>query len=603
MNEQDKNETSTQSPRNGSLDEVVFADPWLKKAEKGRSLPHDVRFACAYELFIQALDFEGAVFLRRTENTDELWIVVGESLPTVRRISDGTASPQDFERGEYFSVGRVFAIKRKGEELTACLKLMELLFRATYGFEHPEKFIAPGIVDKSAYDRLLKRLDDEHEENRRKAREGETEIIKVARELGLSPKPTGEGPSHWFARCPGKIHGKTGNHVLFINAAEDSFGCGWCRRKGGVEELRAFVRERKLGGVEKKEDIGPIKKEQQESNEDGRPDVVSMELGGVEKQEDIGPIKKEQQESKYGEELVELGYRLEKGHGFDQDYGKAMELYTLASAEGNSTAMNNIGWLYLNGLGVKRDLKAAVEWFEKAAQSDNTTAMINLGNICEGYGSGDEANPDYKGAVKWYTEAAQWGDPKAKLNLGNMYHYGRGVRKNYRKAAEIYKELAMSGDVKAYFYMGLYFQNGFHFKQNYDAARYFYEMGAAANDSISMLNLGTMYGKGLGVEVDNEKALYWYKQAAESGDTLAYANVGWFFEKGRAVEQDYTQAIYWYNKGAVAREPHAMNNLGALYERGLGVTKDQKKAEYWYAKAREALESKQFLESPATEIN
>ena len=74
------------------------------------------------------------------------------------------------------------------------------------------------------------------------------------------------------------------------------------------------------------------------------------------------------------------------------------------------------------------------------------------------------------------------------------------------------------------------------------------------------------------------------------------------------VEQDYRQAIYWYNKGAVAGEPHAMNNLGAMYERGLGVQKDQKKAEYWYAKARGALargelDSKQFLESPATEIN
>ncbi len=184
---------------------------------------HDVRFACAYELFIQALDFEGAVFLRRTENTDELWIVVGESLPTVRRISDGTASPQDFERGEYFSVGRVFAIKRKGEELTACLKLMELLFRATYGFEHPEKFIAPGIVDKSAYDRLLKRLDDEHEENRRKAREGETEIIKVARELGF--------PRNLLARVPvigspgvqGRSTAKLGIMSSFIDAAEDCF--------------------------------------------------------------------------------------------------------------------------------------------------------------------------------------------------------------------------------------------------------------------------------------------------------------------------------------------------------------------------------------------
>lgn len=46
-----------------------------------------------------------------------------------------------------------------------------------------------------------------------------------------------------------------------------------------------------------------------------------------------------------------------------------------------------------------------------------------------------------------------------------------------------------------------------------------------------------------------------------------------------------------------------MNNLEAMYERALGVKKDQKKAEYWYAKAREAQESKQFLESPATEIN
>ena len=291
MNEQDKNETSTQSPRNGSLDEVVFADPWLKKAEKGRSLPHDVRFACAYELFMQALDFEGAVFLRRTENTDELWIVVGESLPTVRRISDGTASPQDFERGEYFSVGRVFAIKRKGEELTACLKLMELLFRATYGFEHPEKFIAPGIVDKSAYDRLLKRLDDEHEENRRKAREGETEIIKVARELGLFPKPTGTGASHWWANCPAT------HHSLDIDAAENCFWCGWCKRKGGAEELRAFVKERK----DEKQRGGRTQQYAPKNWDDdklGRPDVVYMELGGVEKKEDKGPIKKERQESK-----------------------------------------------------------------------------------------------------------------------------------------------------------------------------------------------------------------------------------------------------------------------------------------------------------------
>jgi TPR repeat protein len=602
MSEQDKKGTSTQSPRKESLDELVFADPWLKKATK-TSIPDDALFACAYDLHIVVDLVAEAVFFRRTETCDELWIAEGFDLPIVKGTTDGNTTPTDFVGKDVFEIGRVFAVPKKGEESSSCLTLLDRLFRAYVGFCSPQGFLAAGIISESAYNNLVKRIEQELEENSRKARETETEIIKVARNLGLSPKPTGEGPSHWFARCPGKIHGKTGNHVLFINAAEDSFGCGWCCRKGGVEELRAFVRERKLGGVEKKEDLGPIKEEQQESNEDGRPDVVSMELEGVEKQEDRGPTKKEQQESKYGEELVELGYRLEKGHDFDQDYGKAIELYTLASAEGNSTAMNHIGWLYLNGLGVKRNLKAAVEWFEKAARYGNTRAMTNLGNICEGYGLDDEGNTDYKGAVKWYTEAAQSGDPKAKLNLGNLYHYGHGVRKNYRKAAEIYKELAMSGYVNAYFYMGLYFQNGFHFQQNYDAARYFYEMGAAANDSLSMMNLGVMYSKGLGVEVDNEKALHWYIQAGERGDTLAYANIGWFFETGRAVEQDYTQAMYWYKKGAEAQEPHAMNNLGAMYERGLGVKKDQKKAEYWFAKAREALESQPFLESPATEIN
>ena len=41
--------------------------------------------------------------------------------------------------------------------------------------------------------------------------------------------------------------------------------------------------------------------------------MVSMELGAVEKQEDRGPTKKSGKNQKYGEELVELGHRLEKG--------------------------------------------------------------------------------------------------------------------------------------------------------------------------------------------------------------------------------------------------------------------------------------------------
>lgn len=207
--------------------DFIFADPWLKKGGKARLLPDDARFACAYEQDVVVDRIDLAAFFCRTETADELWIGAYE-----------TASAKDFDRTKLSDIGRVYAMKRKGDDLTACLKMMERFFRARQGFEWPKGFLVAGIVDESSFTRLVKKIEYEIEENTVKALEAETEIIKLARELGLSPKPTGKGPSYWYARCPGR------NHVLFINAAENSFGCGWCQRNGAMEELREFVKER-----------------------------------------------------------------------------------------------------------------------------------------------------------------------------------------------------------------------------------------------------------------------------------------------------------------------------------------------------------------------
>jgi hypothetical protein len=75
----------------------------------------------------------------------------------------------------------------------------------------------------------------------RRARARGAGVSRVARELGLGPEPTGTGPVHWQARCPGT------NHPLYIQAATGMFGCGWCKRKGGEAELREFVAERRAG--------------------------------------------------------------------------------------------------------------------------------------------------------------------------------------------------------------------------------------------------------------------------------------------------------------------------------------------------------------------
>ena len=239
MSEQDKEMTSTQSPRKESLDEQVFADPWLKKATKTTKLPNDALFACAYDLHIVVDLIEEAAFFRRTETSDELWIARGFDLPIVKGIVDGTATPNDLVGKDVFKIGRVFAVPKEGEESSSCVTLLDRLFRAYVGFCSPQGFLAAGIISESAYNNLVKRIEQELEENSRKARENETEIIKVARELGLFPRPTGTGPTHWWAQCPARI-----GH-LYIDAALNYWWCGWCQRNGSMEELRAFVKERK----------------------------------------------------------------------------------------------------------------------------------------------------------------------------------------------------------------------------------------------------------------------------------------------------------------------------------------------------------------------
>jgi len=196
-------------------------------------------YICAYEVHLIVDLFYEKAFLHRTEKTDELWTGVWDSSWALG-IDGETASAEDFEGRKLSGIGCRFAVEKKGDELTASLRLMEVMFRVIHGGpESYEGFVAPGILDKAAYDGLVGRLEAEYEGNRRKARENEIELIKVARELGLAPFPTGKYPDQWQAHCPGK------NHPIYITTTENYFFCGWCRRKGGINELRELVKERK----------------------------------------------------------------------------------------------------------------------------------------------------------------------------------------------------------------------------------------------------------------------------------------------------------------------------------------------------------------------
>jgi hypothetical protein len=115
----------------------------------------------------------------------------------------------------------------------------KVLTTSQAGSSSPTGFAAPGLLTEEEYNRVLATLDAEFSANAEAARAEESQLVVVARELGLSPEPSGEGPHHWHSRCPGT------NHGLMISSSSDQFGCGYCKVKGGAEELREFVARRR----------------------------------------------------------------------------------------------------------------------------------------------------------------------------------------------------------------------------------------------------------------------------------------------------------------------------------------------------------------------
>ena len=77
------------------------------------------------------------------------------------------------------------------------------------------------------------------EENKRaKQLARENELLAFFQEKGFDPRPHGEDLTNWTVSCPS---GK--GHPAMISSTSNEWGCGYCKRKGGLEELKAWMAE------------------------------------------------------------------------------------------------------------------------------------------------------------------------------------------------------------------------------------------------------------------------------------------------------------------------------------------------------------------------
>ena len=273
--------------------------------------------------------------------------------------------------------------------------------------------------------------------------------------------------------------------------------------------------------------------------------------------------------------LTSIGYALEYGTVFQQDYAAAFRMYKAAARAGSGVAWNNLGFMYEAGHGVPKNSAKAEQLFLKGAELGEPVAMVNLGNLYE-YGELEEG-VNYDKAGYWYREAAARGNRTGMFNYANMLHFGHGSETDYKQAFELFSRLYEENYPHSAFYLGLYYENGFAVEQDYEKARYYYRMGALQGDAYCYNQLGSLYGRGAGVEKDAKAAMDYYRKAAELGDDLAPANIGYFYETGEGVEKDLNEAVRWYRRGAGLGDQHAVEALNRLADESIEAGQEEKR--------------------------
>lgn len=112
-------------------------------------------------------------------------------------------------------------------------------------------------------------------------------------------------------------------------------------------------------------------------------------------------------------------------------------VYNYELQEGNADAACNLGALYYTGRIGEQNYKKAIQLYTRSAEMGNMQAAENLG-YCYYYGRDTEK--DYKKAFHYFALGAFSGRLTSLYKIGDMYKNGYYVEKNEKEAFEIYQK-------------------------------------------------------------------------------------------------------------------------------------------------------------------
>ncbi|MDD4911578.1 MAG: tetratricopeptide repeat protein [Sideroxydans sp.] len=254
------------------------------------------------------------------------------------------------------------------------------------------------------------------------------------------------------------------------------------------------------------------------------------------------------------------------------DYATTLvELAPLAE-QGNLSAQDILGLMYLLGQGIPKDEAKGVQLITASAEGGFADAQFNLGAMFE---NGHGVEKDLAAALAWYTKSAEQGYAAAQGNLGMMYANARGVDQDDEVAVEWYAKAAEQDYAVAQRLLGAMYLLGRGVEQDDDLAFEWTNKAAAQNDEFALAILGEMYENGNGTEKDLAKAEHYYTLASKTGNELARKALGRLQASKNCVAKATT---FLFNEAVMCTNK---DTLRAAIQEG-GAVVEREDDGYWY---------------------
>lgn len=214
-----------------------------------------------------------------------------------------------------------------------------------------------------------------------------------------------------------------------------------------------------------------------------------------------------------------LGYMYLYGEeGAEINYENAFRYYSMAAAQKDSLAINNLGSLYYSGVGTQRDYLKAATLFDQAAKMGNTEASVNLAFI---YLSGASVGKNSPAAIELFKGAAKKGNPTAKFMLGYAYYRGFTFPQDYSKAVPLIREAADVGYADAEYVLAVMYLNGSGITKNYGNAVKYLRRAVQQGHVDAMTELGDILAVGTAYPKDIYRAHVLFNIASVRGANRA----------------------------------------------------------------------------------